>query len=125
MPNQITKVAPDRCRTLFNWIPGKSMTMRLPDPLKWVGRMGVKTTDNPKGCWRINAAVKEWDDSIGVSHILITPDDYILEEVCKRYRLEVGVEPILLHRITSALDSLLEDATLLTQGCDVVVGSSF
>ena len=125
MPNQITKVAPDRCRTLFNWIPGQSMTMRLPDPLKWVGRMGVKTTDNPKGCWRINAAVKEWDDSIGVSHILITPDDYILEEVSKRYRLEVGVEPILLHRITSALDSLLEDATLLTQGCDVVVGSSF
>ena len=91
MPNQITKVAPDRCRTLFNWIPGQSMTLRLPDPLKWVGRMGVKTTDNPKGCWRINAAVKEWDDSIGVSHILITPDDYILEEMSKRYRLEVGV----------------------------------
>ena len=59
--------------------------------------MGVKIADNPNGCWRVNVAAKEWDDSIGVSHILICPDDNILEEVSKRYRLEVGEEAILLH----------------------------
>ena len=57
--------------------------------------------------------------------IFITPDDYILEEKSKRYRIEVGVEAILLHQITSALDSLLEDVTLLVPGSNVVVGSSF
>ena len=30
-----------------------------------------------------------------------------------------------MHQITSALDSLLEDVTLLIPGADVVVGSSF
>ena len=85
----------------------------------------MKTVENPNRCWRINAVAKEWDDSIGVSYILITPDDHVLEEVSKRYRIEVGVEGILLHQITSALDSLLEDITMLTPGSNVVVGSSF
>ena len=48
-----------------------------------------------------------------------------MEEVSKRFRLEVGEEATLLHQITSALDSLLEDVTLLKSGSDVVVGSSF
>ena len=125
IPYQISKVEPDRCQTLFNWIPGQSMTVRLPDPKKQVGTMGVKTADNPNGCWRVNAMAKEWDDSIGVSHILITPEDHILEEVSKRYRTEVGVEAILLHQINSALDSLLEDVTMLVPGSNVVVASSF
>ena len=124
-PDQISQVSPDRCRTLFNWVPGYSMTMRPPDPQKIVGKMGMKTVENPKGCWRVNAVAKEWDDSIGVSHILITPDDHILEEVSKRYRIEVGADAILLHQITSALDSLLEDVTMLTSESNVVVASSF
>ena len=65
--------------------------------------MGMKTVENPNRCWRINAVAKEWDDSIGVSYILITPDDHVLEKVSKRYRIEVGVEGILLYQITSAL----------------------
>ena len=101
------------------------MTMRLPDPLKWVGAMGMKTAYNPGDCWRINVAVKEWDDSIGVAHIVICPEGNILEEISRRFRLEVGNEAILLHQITSALDSLLEDVTLLNPGSNVVVGSSF
>ena len=125
IPKEISRVVPDRCQALFNWIPGRTMTMRLPDPLKWVGRMGVKTAKNLHGCWRVNVATKEWDDSIGVSSILICPDDNILEEVSKRFRLEVGEEATLLHQITSALDSLLEDVTLLKPGSDVAVGSSF
>ena len=125
IPKEISRVVPDRCQALFNWIPGRTMTMRLPDPLKWVGRMGVKTAKNLHGCWHVNVATKEWDDSIGVSSILICPDDNILEEVSKRFRLEVGEEATLLHQITSALDSLLEDTTLLKSGSDVVVGSSF
>ena len=32
IPEAISKVKPDRCQALFNWIPGKTMTMRLPDP---------------------------------------------------------------------------------------------
>ena len=63
------------------------MTMRLPDPLKWVGKMGVKTAYNTASCWRVNVSSKEWDDSIGVSHILITPEDQVLEEVSKRFKL--------------------------------------
>ena len=85
--------------------------------------MGVKTANNPDQCWRVNVATKEWDDSIGVSYILICPDDNILQEVSKRFRLEVGASAILLHQITAALDSLLEDVTLLTPGSDVVVYS--
>ena len=54
------------------------MTMRLPDPLKWVGAMGTKTAYNPGDCWRINVAVKEWDDSIGVAHIVICPEKKFL-----------------------------------------------
>ena len=111
IPDEITKVEQDRYQTLFNWIPGHSMTMRLPDPRNRVGDMRVKMTDNPNGCWRVNVIAKEWDDSIGVSHILITPDYYILEEVSKRFRLEVGAEAILSHQITTALNSLLEDVT--------------
>ena len=41
LPEAISKVKPDRCQALFNWIPGKTMTMRLPDPQKMVGTMGV------------------------------------------------------------------------------------
>ena len=125
IPEAISKVKPDRCQALFNWIPGKTMTMRLPDPQKSVGSMGVKTANNPDGCWRVNVATKEWDDSIGASYIVICPDDNILQEVSKRFSLEVGASAILLHQITAALDSLLEDVTLLKPGSDVVVGSSF
>ena len=56
---------------------------------------------------------------------MICPGDNILEEVSKRFRLEVGEEAILLHLITCALDSLLEDVTLLNTASNVVVGSSF
>ena len=87
--------------------------------------MGVKSTDNPDECWRINVAAKEWDDSIGVAHILICPDGNILEEVSKRFRLEVSLNAILLHQITAALNSLLEDVTMLKPGSNVVVSSSF
>ena len=124
IPDSISRVAPNRCQTLFNWIPGNSMTTRLPDPRNQVGQMGVKTVENPDGCWRVNVATREWDDSIGVSHILICPDDNILEDASKRYRQEVGGESILVHQISTALVSLLEDVTLLKIGSNVVVSSS-
>ena len=125
IPESISRVVPDRCQALFNWIPGFAMTMRPPDPSKWVGSMGMKTAYKPEDCWRVNVAVKEWDDSIGVSHIVICPDGNVLEEVSKRFRLEVSAEPILLHQITAALDSLTEDVTMLNFGSNVVVSSSF
>ena len=125
IPKSISKVAPDKCQTLFNWVPGQSMTLKLPDPSKWVGEMGVKTPYNPEQCWRVNAAVEELHDSITVSYIVITPDDVILDESSRRFRLEVGADAILLHQITAALDSLLEDDNMLIPGSDVVVSSSF
>ena len=42
IPDSITRVKPDKCQTLFNWVPGRTMTMKLPDPNKQVGSMGVR-----------------------------------------------------------------------------------
>ena len=69
--------------------------------------MGVKTVHDPEACWRVNVHAVVWDDSIGISHILIHPDDIILEETHKRYRSEVGREGLILHQIVAALESLL------------------
>ena len=85
IPDSITRAVPDKCQTLFNWIPGRAMTMKLPDPNKFVGSMGVKTVQDPENCWRVNVHAVEWEDSIGVSHILIHPDDSILEESSRRF----------------------------------------
>ena len=87
--------------------------------------MGVKTPYNPEQCWRVNAAVKELANSITVSYVIVSPYDEILEDSSRRYRLEVGADAILLHQITAALDSLLEDVTMLIPGSNVVVSSSF
>ena len=125
IPDSITRVKPDKCQTLFNWVPGRTMTMKLPDPNKQVGSMGVKTVHDPDACWRVNVHAVEWDDSIGVSHVLIHPDDIILEESNRRYRSEVGRDGLILHQIVAALESLLEDVTLLEVGSNVVVSSSF
>ena len=85
IPEEISKVKPDRCQALFNWNPGQTMTMRLPDPQKMVFTRGVKTANNPDRCWRVNFAIKEWDDSIRAAYILICPDVNILQEVSKRF----------------------------------------
>ena len=123
IPSCISKVALDRCQVLFNWIPGDSMTIRKPDPQNRVGKMGVKTAEHPDKCWRINVAIKEWDEAIGIAHILICPENNILEESTKKLRPEVGAEASILYQISAALDSLLEDVTLLINGSSVVVSS--
>ena len=125
IPDSITIALPDKCQTLFNWIPGRAMTMKLPDPNKLVGSMGVKTVQDPGNCWRVNVHAVEWEDSIGVSHILINPDDSILEESSRRFRSEVGRDGLVLHQIATALESLLEYVPLLEKGSNVVVSSSF
>ena len=51
IPESINKALSDKCQTLFNWCPGREMTMILPDPNKLVGSMGVKTVHNPEDCW--------------------------------------------------------------------------
>ena len=52
IPDSSTRAKPDKCQTLFNWVPGRTMTMKLPDPNKQVGSMGMKTVQNPDACWR-------------------------------------------------------------------------
>ena len=60
-----------------------------------------------------------------MSHILINPDDSILEESSRRFRSEVSRDGLVLHQIPTALESLLEYVPLLKEGSNVVVSSSF
>ena len=60
-----------------------------------------------------------------MSHILINPDDSILEESSRRFRSEVSRDGLVLHQIPTALESLLEYIPLLKEGSNVVVSSSF
>ena len=64
IPDSITRALPDKCQTLFNWIPGRAMTMKLPDPNKLMGRMGVKTVQDPENCWRVYCRMGKFNRSL-------------------------------------------------------------
>ena len=108
---------------LTNWVPGASATMRPPHPMKGSNIRGARSAATPEGCWRVNVANKDWDDSIGVAWTLTCPDNSLLKVTSRRYRKEVGSEPILTQEIANSLDYLLEHAETLKAGSHVVVCS--
>ena len=63
IPNTLSGAPPNRCRTLFNWVPGRSATLRPPLP-----RMSADNTSPapPRAVkhWRLIIATKDWESEI-------------------------------------------------------------
>ena len=122
IPDTLSKVPLNRCRILFNWVPGLSATLRPPPRKANAGRAKAPPHRAEK-LWRIQVAYKEWEESIGIALVIANPSGNIRKEASRRYRKEVGNDPILAHEITIALTDLLEIEHTLDMGDTVIVCS--
>ena len=124
IPNSLSRAEPNRCRNMFNWIPGSSATLRPPPQRQRSASTTVEHTGEQDDRWWVTVARKEEENAIVVSQTAVGPDGTARMGVTRKYRKEVGLEPILMHEIARALSSLLENPSLLKSGSIVIVSSA-
>ena len=123
IPDTLSQVPLNRCRILFNWVPGTSATLR-PPPRKANAGRAKATPFQVEKHWRICVAHRELEDSIGIAFVITNPSGNFRKEATRRYRKEVGNDPILAHEIAIALADLLENEHTLDEGDVVIVCSN-